>query len=92
MRSTSARDKPEDKAILVSRLVFMGLFRGLPPAGKCTCRLIRPGIKYLPVRSTTRSPLLGVILPICAILSFSIATSVPGRGDICSVPSSSVQF
>ena len=67
---------------------------GLPEPHRCTCALIRPGMRYAPPRSTSRAPIGPTVVaagPTRSIRPPSSTTTVMlGWGSICSVPSSTV--
>ena len=63
---------------------------GLPEPHRCTCILIRPGMRYAPPRSITSAPAgacATALGPIQVMTPRSTVTAISGCGSICSEPS-----
>ena len=66
---------------------------GLPEPHRCTCMLMRPGMRYAPARSMTSAPAgacATALGPIQVMTPRSTATAISGCGSICSEPSRTV--
>ena len=66
---------------------------GLPEPHRCTCILMRPGMRYAPARSMTSAPAgacATALGPIHVMRPRSTATAMSGCGSICSEPSKTV--
>ena len=66
-----------------------GFFFGLPEAGRWTCMLMRPGIRYMPSRLTSSKPAGAPPSQMRTMRSPSMQTILPVCGVMCSVPSRS---